>query len=209
MISNSPLDVYLIHMIKAYIFDWGGVIIDNPTEDFCHYFSKKLHIHTSLFNQALSILSREYSLGLSEREFWKKLYAYLSINPSLPIPSWSEALPILFHEKKHITGTIQKLRLQGKKIALLSNTELPTAHFFASQAYAHLFDIAVFSCFEKIMKPDPTIYSLTLDKLQILPEEAVYVDDKRENVDVAQQLGMQGIVFDNEQNVIKKLLNAE
>ena len=59
------------------------------------------------------------------------------------------------------------------------------------------------------MKPDPTIYSLTLDKLQILPEEAVYVDDKRENVDVAQQLGMQGIVFDNEQNVIKKLLNAE
>lgn len=194
-------------MIKAYIFDWGGVIIDNPTEGFNSFFAKKLNIDISLFNNALSGLSKEYSLGLSENEFWKKMYTRLSINSSLPSPNWVDALPIVFHEKKNVTEIINQLHLRGKKTALLSNTEIPTAQFFASQPYAHLFDVAVFSCFERIMKPDPSIYMLTLKRLQVSPEEAVYVDDKIENVEVAKKLGMQGIVFVNEKGVIKKLLS--
>jgi 2-haloacid dehalogenase len=44
-------------------------------------------------------------------------------------------------------------------------------------------------------KPDANIYTLTLDRYKIIPENAVFIDDKLENVHAAAQLGMHGIHF--------------
>jgi FMN phosphatase YigB (HAD superfamily) len=47
----------------------------------------------------------------------------------------------------------------------------------------------------RLVKPDPAIYRYALDKLGTLPEEALFIDDRQENVDTAIETGMKGLVF--------------
>jgi 2-haloacid dehalogenase len=57
------------------------------------------------------------------------------------------------------------------------------------------FDGIVVSGTEKMKKPDDRIYNLTLDRYKVMPENAVFIDDKLENVHAASKLGMHGIHF--------------
>jgi 2-haloacid dehalogenase len=51
---------------------------------------------------------------------------------------------------------------------------------------------------EKLMKPDPAIYRLALERFGLRPEEAVFVDDNRDNVAGAAALGIHAILFTGE-----------
>ena len=70
------------------------------------------------------------------------------------------------------------------------------APFRAQEAafFARFRDIVV-SGDERLTKPDPAIYHLALDRFGLAPSEAVFVDDRQENVDAADALGMCGILF--------------
>lgn len=48
-----------------------------------------------------------------------------------------------------------------------------------------------------MMKPDPRIYQLTLERLAVWAEEAVFVDDMSHNVEGARAIGMEAIQFKN------------
>ena len=48
---------------------------------------------------------------------------------------------------------------------------------------------------EKLVKPDPAIYRLALDRFGLRAEEAVFVDDSSANVDAAAALGIHAILF--------------
>jgi putative hydrolase of the HAD superfamily len=76
---------------------------------------------------------------------------------------------------------------------------------------SELVDLMVFDEEEGIAKPDAQIYLRTLLQLGVQPEEAVFVDDKMENVEAAQQLGMHSIHFQQTEQVlteIQKILQA-
>jgi HAD superfamily hydrolase (TIGR01509 family) len=70
---------------------------------------------------------------------------------------------------------------------------------------ADAFDLIVVSGEEKVMKPDPAIYTLTLARLGRQPEEAVFVDDFAHNIEAAQQLGLATIHFHPDTNVPAEL----
>jgi len=57
-----------------------------------------------------------------------------------------------------------------------------------------LFDAVVDSCHAGVRKPDPRIYRLALDAVDVDAEAAVFVDDHPANVAAAEALGMHGIV---------------
>ena len=57
------------------------------------------------------------------------------------------------------------------------------------------FDGGIFSWKEKCMKPDEEIYKRLLKRYDIVPERAIFFDDRVENIETAQRLGMQGVVF--------------
>jgi len=64
--------------------------------------------------------------------------------------------------------------------------------------HAHLFDRfrdVVVSGDEKLVKPDPAIYRLALDRFGLAPREAVFVDDNRDNVAAAAALGIAAVHF--------------
>ena len=68
-----------------------------------------------------------------------------------------------------------------------------------------LVDLMVFDEEEGMAKPDARIYLRTLQRLGVQPEEAVFVDDKLENVEAARQLGMQGIHFQRAEQALAEI----
>ena len=70
----------------------------------------------------------------------------------------------------------------------------PTDYFQKGEAYESI------SGDLKMKKPDPRIFQLTLEKLGCPPEECVYIDDRRYNLEAAQALGMDTVLF-NSRNV--------
>lgn len=62
-------------------------------------------------------------------------------------------------------------------------------------SFIEAFDGGVFSYKEKCIKPDEKIYKLLMERYDITPEDALFFDDREENVVAAKKLGMHGVVF--------------
>lgn len=53
------------------------------------------------------------------------------------------------------------------------------------------------SCDDKLRKPDKKAFELILERLKVRPEESIFIDDKQENIDAAEKLGIKTILFEN------------
>jgi putative hydrolase of the HAD superfamily len=82
------------------------------------------------------------------------------------------------------------------KLALLSNVGRGVINrLFSDEELDELFDVVVLSSEVGMVKPDPEIFNFTSDKLGILPENCLMVDDLESNIAGAKTIGMQGVVF--------------
>jgi HAD superfamily hydrolase (TIGR01509 family) len=54
-------------------------------------------------------------------------------------------------------------------------------------------------------KPAPDIYLHALEKLNVRPAEAVFVDDVEKNIAACEALGMQGVLFRTAKQTLEKL----
>jgi epoxide hydrolase-like predicted phosphatase len=70
---------------------------------------------------------------------------------------------------------------------------------------ADAFDQIVISAEVGVTKPDPRIFHLALDGLDVTPMESVFIDDFNENVNAAHELGMHAILFRNPEQIIAEL----
>jgi FMN phosphatase YigB (HAD superfamily) len=82
------------------------------------------------------------------------------------------------------------------KMALLSSTDIMRWTFIKRRFPEILiFDAYGLSFDQGAMKPDPSVFLEVLNLTGSLPEEAVFIDDLRENVEGAERMGLRGIVF--------------
>jgi 2-haloacid dehalogenase len=68
-------------------------------------------------------------------------------------------------------------------------------HFRPTQPIFDLFDDLLISGREKLIKPDPAIYRLALDRFGLTPEQALFIDDVPANIAGAESVGIAGHVF--------------
>jgi putative hydrolase of the HAD superfamily len=181
-------------MIKTIIFDWGGVLIDQPLEEVIKYCAKVLGVELKLlktiFSEETDIFIEFQKGTILENTLWKEICDKLNINEPKSDSLWKEAVNNVFLDKKDMYQLLRDLRKNGYKIGFLSNTEIPTMEYFYENKYDKYFDAIVFSCAEKIVKPDSKIYNIILDKLKDKPEEVVFIDDYIENIEGAIQAGI-------------------
>jgi putative hydrolase of the HAD superfamily len=72
-------------------------------------------------------------------------------------------------------------------------------------SFVEKFDGCVFSFREGVVKPDPQIYRILLERYDLQDEECVFIDDTEENVRGAEKLGFKGIVFTGYEDAAAKL----
>lgn len=88
------------------------------------------------------------------------------------------------------------LKKRGFLTAIVSNMgDAVLKYMEAKFDWLSRFDVLVWSYQLGIAKPDAAIYRYVLEKLGTQPGETLFVDDRRENVDAAIQMGFKGIIF--------------
>lgn len=89
---------------------------------------------------------------------------------------------------------------------MISNAWLETRHWLENQwRIADSFDHIVISAEVGVAKPDPRIFHLALDGLEVTPLESVFIDDFEENIKAARKVGMHAILFRDPEQTIKEL----
>jgi putative hydrolase of the HAD superfamily len=91
--------------------------------------------------------------------------------------------------------TLSYLKANGLKTGLLSNCSMETTIIWPKTQLAPLIDVSVFSCLERMMKPDPRLFRIAMKRLNVHPEECLYVaDGMGQELTAASKLGMDALL---------------
>ena len=182
-------------MIKAVVFDWGGVIAPNPSGGWLGVLADMLdmtiqdllpHWHAAGYED----LSRG---TIDETEFFRLFE--VSIGRNLPVDVsriWTEGSA--FDPWPEMIDYIQKLKDAEYKVGLLSNTVRPMSAAALQKGLYDGFEPLILSDVVGSVKPELRIYQQMLDQLGIAANECIYIDDLPKNLCPAEELGMSTIV---------------
>ena len=99
-----------------------------------------------------------------------------------------------FHELKNalpLSKGIPGLKAAGKRILALTNYAWPALEYcWETYDFFALFDGRIVSSQEKLVKPDPRIFRLLIDRFSLIPEKTLFVDDNAGNTAAAAKLGI-------------------
>ena len=195
--------------IKAVIFDMGGVLV--RTEDTAPRVALGLRFGKTYNELDQIFFANKSSLRASRGEISAREHS-LYVMRTLGLPETDEAIEQFVDEfflgdtvDWDIINYIQSLRPRYKAI-LLSNAWDNLRDVLATKwKIADAFDEIFISAEMGIAKPDPEIYKMVLEKLDLAPEEIVFIDDFIENIESARKLGMHGIHFQNKDEAMAEL----
>ena len=192
-------------VIKAVIFDWGGVLIENPTEGILRYCREVLGIGTGCMLAAYRKLIPYFQEGkISEEEFWKGVRRRTGAKGGLPASLWLEAFERSYVEKKDVFAVAHTLHGRGFRTGILSNTEKPSRPIMERDTY-RIFDPLVLSWEVGSAKPQRRIFEALIETLRLNPHEILLIDDVAANIAAATDLGLQGLLFTDVDTLRKDL----
>ncbi|MBC8508174.1 MAG: HAD family phosphatase [Anaerolineales bacterium] len=200
--------------IKAVIWDMGGVIV--RTED-----------HASRDNLAAQLGVTRHHL---ETSVFGGEIGHQAQRGEIDAPNLWEAVRQTYNLSKDGIKDFQKRFWAGDEVdyqlveyirslrknyisALLSNAWNDLRAVITERwNFADAFDTMIISGEEGVMKPAARIYQIALDRTQVAPSEAVFIDDFAHNIEGAKAVGMHVIQFisvEQTLNDLKELLNEK
>lgn len=183
-------------MIRAVIFDWGGVLMRTFDPSFRLAWDKRLGLPPGSVNR-LVFESADWSRALHGRISDDGFWAGLGAKMSLTAESLAEFRHDFFAGDRlddDLVAFVRSLHLRYKT-ALLSNFSARLRQLVAQYRLMDAFDVIVISGEEGIVKPDAHIYQLTAERLGMPLAECLFVDDSAENIAGARVAGMQALHF--------------
>jgi putative hydrolase of the HAD superfamily len=195
-------------MINAVIFDWGGVLIDDPAPGLISFCAKAFEVTEVEFETAFREFGDIFQKGsIEEKELWERISTKLKKNIPSNKSLWGDAFIDSYSPKKEIFDLAKELKAKKYKTGFLSNTEKAAMEYFHTHNY-DMFNELIFSCVVGMIKPGKEIFNLMLSKLSVNADEAVFIDDKEKYLEGAKAVGIKTILFKSSQQVkndLKKL----
>jgi len=109
-------------------------------------------------------------------------------------PRFSETIPGMIHGMADLVAEIDSAGVPLYAITNFSGEFWKPFRDREAAIFDRFRDIVV-SGDERLVKPDPAIYHLALDRFGLEPGEAVFVDDREDNIAAANDVGMRGLHF--------------
>ena len=189
-------------MIKVIIFDIEGVIIFVNKKEAREIIAKKHNFNQEEFEMFVKIhLKKSFKEKWNYKAFFKKLKQDLKINatPQELEKAWIESELSLSKINYPLLKTINKLRKNYKIIAATDTTNLneKIRKKLDPNLYKN-FDFVFLSHKIRKIKREPEFWKNIFKKLKkqkITPEQMLFIDDKKENLETARQFGIQTIHF--------------
>jgi epoxide hydrolase-like predicted phosphatase len=183
--------------IRAVIFDWGGVMQTLPGRERTVEWERRLALAPGTLAKVLwGELQDQLMVGaITNDEYIQQVADRLGFSSAEAADRFTDEFYSVVRLNWEVVSAVRMLR--GRyKVALLTNA-WPDADrlLFEKQGIdVHAeFDVYVNSADVGLCKPDPAIYLLTLERLDIASQETVFLDDNERNVEAARALGMHAI----------------
>ena len=193
--------------IRNIIFDMGKVLIVFDPEVFMDRAgiadrNDRKILRKEIYNSPLwTAMDRG---DLSEQEMIRivkpLLPEHLRIHAEYLIGGWFEpVIPIEGMEEM-----IRELKAKGYGIYLLSNASVMQKVYWPMIPCAKYFDGTVVSADERVMKPDEKIYKILLERYGLNASECIFIDDREENLNTAERLGISTYLFDGDVHKLRE-----
>lgn len=188
-------------MIKNIVFDIGRVLLDYQPVKFLQDIGLEIeegrYLNEIIFKNDIWLQLDRGMITLDEAiEGYNVLAPLHRERISQIMQTWPQMLTLIDGTSELLSRLIAK----GYYVYLLSNfqedgfKQICDKYSFVKEAHG-----SVISYEAKLLKPEKEIYLHLLEKYRLVPEETVFIDDMKENVEAATTLGIQGIVFESAQ----------
>jgi putative hydrolase of the HAD superfamily len=204
---------------RAVFFDAGETIV-HPHPSFPELLARILHqaghdLDPQLIREKVHVVADIFTTAASEgelwstspersRRFWDRVYRRLLGELGVPLgDSLATAIYGTFTDIANyrlfpdVLATLDRLRGAGLRMGVVSNFEEWLERLLESLGVTTYFDVRVISGVEGLEKPDPEIFRLALDRMDVDAEESAYVGDSPQfDVEPATSIGMTGVLLD-------------
>ena len=184
--------------IQAIIFDFGNVLIKwDPHKVFNKYFASdtaaiERFMAEINFNEWNLSQDKGYPFAQAVAELSSKFPQYAHLIRAYDV-EWEESITGPIPETIKI---LNKLKSAGYRLYGLTNWSAEKFSIVRNKyAFFELFEEILVSGEVKLIKPDPAIFNLMLQKIQCQPEECLLVDDSAKNIETARKMGFFAIHF--------------
>ncbi len=185
--------------IRAIILDYGGVISQPQNSQIIKNILQSLGQEYDGFQEVYRSQRARYDSGqISGEEYWINVLRHYGLEPASfeiarliqeDVRSWMQINEAMVQFLTECRGRIRKL-------AMISNMTTDSLAYIKEHfQWLELFDELILSCEIGINKPDRQIYESCLRRLNMCPNECLFVDDSLENVAGAMELGMHAVQF--------------
>ena len=207
-------------MTSAVVFDLFGTLVPGGTSSQRAKVSRTMAADLSV-DPAQFLAAFEDTFDARTRGFLGDLASTLGVvaeqlgaRPSVEAIARAAArrlgLTRTLHQATWALPVLDDLRRAGLSLAVVSDCSPDTPAVWPGSALSERFDAVSFSCVVGVRKPDPRIYRVVLDQLQLRAENCIYVGDGgSQELSGASKLGMRAVWFDNASGPSTARFNAE
>jgi putative hydrolase of the HAD superfamily len=191
--------------MKTIFFDWGGVVADDPGDDFLKKLLQEVGASSEEIQEIFQLYMKRFMRGeISEVEYWDKLRSNYGFNIhesiSEEFKKWNGLVA-----NQQILALADEAKTRGWQTAILSNVIEPTYNVLQEAGFYDKFDVVIASCKEGFAKPEIEIYKIALKRLNTSPAESVFIDDKQANLNPAQEMAFRVILAKNPDQIIRDI----
>jgi HAD superfamily hydrolase (TIGR01509 family) len=185
-------------LIDNIIFDMDGVLFD----------SEPLHtrFEQSLFkklNIELSEMQKQKLIGLGDLKMWEMISELFIMDHSLnQLLENDRKERIKFFSKKGVTvmagaeKLLASLTAHGFRLALASSSQMEIIDLNLSRAgFSHYFEVKVSNDMVISGKPEPDIFLFAAERMKVLPQNCLVIEDSENGVNAAKSAGMKCIAY--------------
>lgn len=197
-------------MIKTIIFDIGNVLMDFNFQICFRAYAQDEETYQKIVKATVqSPVWAEFDRGVWTDE--EILEGFIKNDPSIEsiLRNMFERLEGIIKQRDYAIPWIRELKKSGYQVLVLSNFPKKVYELFQNEmTFLQEVDGGILSYQDQVIKPDKEIYNLLMSRYQLNPQECVFLDDLKDNIKTAKELGMHTVLFttkEEAQDELRKL----